>query len=346
MIPPPQVALVLLLVGPGQGVERRAYPRRPPGPAGLQGLLQGLDINLLDSKFLGLGYVRQDLVEELCSRATLQLVREGEQRAKKELMGGGLVAGLEAQVEDKCQDLLLEGEKACSGVLDMVNTRFTALEGDTKEEAEEQCVKAQELTVEMVKQGAAAAYENSAGLGRELAGTEFRRQVEVEKNRGERMFQEEVERNRAIAEKELRRRVEEGRLLGEEEFKREVTKGKEEGEREYLRTVEEERRKGEELLAQEVAKGREEGEEVFQREVAKGRAEAERLFAEREAQGREDGERICSEMITVACQNATEATDSFDFCEEFFFFTDDLGDERRRKRQEHHLYGNFYNKFH
>jgi len=51
-------------------------------------------------------------------------------------------------------------------------------------------------------------------------------------------------------------------------------------------------------------------------------------------------------MINVACQNATEGTDSFDFCEEFFFFTDDLGEDRRRKRQNDRLYGSFYNKFH
>ena len=55
---------------------------------------------------------------------------------------------------------------------------------------------------------------------------------------------------------------------------------------------------------------------------------------------------MCTEMITVACQNVTLGSASDDFCEEFFFFTAPLDDEdfRRLKRQEDHLYGSFYKK--
>ena len=305
-------------------------------------------------------------MEELCTRATLQLVREGEQRAQRELSGGGLVAGFTNQVTDKCSQLVGEGEKACQGVLDMVSTRFDSLKDDTVKEAETQCENAKELTLGMVKKGAEAAFKSSAELGTQLARTEFLRQVEVEKNRGERMFQEEVEKNRGLAEAELRRRVREGKELGEKEFLEQVRAGKEEGERQYQQTILEERAKAEQILKDTVEAGRAEAEVIFAREVAKGREEAERLYAERALEGREKGEKICSEMINVAChvhifylvniwcifminvacQNATEGTDSFDFCEEFFFFTDDLGEDRRRKRQNDRLYGSFYNKFH
>ena len=343
--------LLLLLVhgGGGQRRPRRQRPTRPQQPptgAGLNRILQGVELNILDSKFLGLGYVREDLVEELCTRATLQLVREGEQRAQRELSGGGLVAGFTNQVSDKCSQLVVEGEKACNQVLDMVSTRFNSLKDDTVKEADAQCENAKELTVGMVKKGAEAAFMSSAELGMQLARTEFLRQVEVEKNRGERMFQEEVEKNRGLAEAELRRRVQEGKELGEKEFLEQVRAGKEEGERRYQQTILDERAKAEKILKDTVEAGRAEAEVIFAQEVAKGRAEAERLYAERALEGREKGEKICSEMINVACQNATEGTDSFDFCEEFFFFTDDLGDERRRKRQNDRLYGSFYNKFH
>jgi len=222
--------LLLLLVhgGGGQRRPRRQRPTRPQQAAaggGLNRILQGVELNILDSKFLGLGYVREDLVEELCTRATLQLVREGEQRAQRELSGGGLVAGFTNQVNDKCSQLVGEGEKACNLVLDMVSTRFDNLKDDTVKEADTQCENAQELTVGMVKKGAEAAFNSSAGLGMQLARTEFLRQVEVEKNRGERMFQEEVEKNRGLAEAELRRRVKEGKELGEKEFLEQVRAG-------------------------------------------------------------------------------------------------------------------------
>ena len=62
-------------------------------------------------------------------------------------------------------------------------------------------------------------------------------------------------------------------------------------------------------------------------------------------QNQEEGEKMCTEMITVACQNVTVGSESDDFCEEFFFFTTALDDERLRlKRQNHHLYGSFYDK--
>ena len=46
----------------------------------IDGLLNGVELTLLDSKAIALGFVRQSLVEELCNRATTQLVRQGVQR--------------------------------------------------------------------------------------------------------------------------------------------------------------------------------------------------------------------------------------------------------------------------
>ena len=43
-------------------------------------LLAGLDINLLDVKMIALGYVRPQLVDSLCQRATNTLIVEGEKR--------------------------------------------------------------------------------------------------------------------------------------------------------------------------------------------------------------------------------------------------------------------------
>ena len=51
----------------------------------LGGILQGVQLNVLDAKFIGLGFVREDLVGELCSRATNQLLEEGESRAQEQV---------------------------------------------------------------------------------------------------------------------------------------------------------------------------------------------------------------------------------------------------------------------
>ena len=42
--------------------------------------LECLELNLLDAKLIGLGYVRGDLVRELCARSTQALIREEIQR--------------------------------------------------------------------------------------------------------------------------------------------------------------------------------------------------------------------------------------------------------------------------
>ena len=47
---------------------------------GIGGLLEGVELNLLDAKLIGLGYVREDLVRQLCHQATQQLIWEGVQR--------------------------------------------------------------------------------------------------------------------------------------------------------------------------------------------------------------------------------------------------------------------------
>ena len=78
--------------------EQIYFSRRPINPVkGGQGgggggggdllgsLLQGVQLNVLDAKFIGLGFVREDLVGELCTRATNQLLEEGESRAQEQV---------------------------------------------------------------------------------------------------------------------------------------------------------------------------------------------------------------------------------------------------------------------
>ena len=94
-----------------------------------------------------------------------------------------------------------------------------------------------------------------------------------------------------------------------------------------------------------VAEERAKAEKVFQDRVAEERAKAEVEFNKRVAEGRIEGEKMCTEMITVACQNVTLGSASDEFCEEFFFFTAPIDDDERRiKRQNDHLYGSFYQK--
>ena len=54
---------------------------------------------------------------------------------------------------------------------------------------------------------------------------------------------------------------------------------------------------------------------VFQERVAEEKAKAEIEFNKRVAEGREEGEKMCTEMITVACQNVTLGSSSDEFCE-------------------------------
>jgi len=297
----------------------------------------------LDSKFIALGYVRKELVDELCYKATMQLVREGQRFANNQLNGqNGLVSNITTMVSQRCAGLIDEAETACNGVIGMVVRRAEEAEKELEIEGEKQCESTKEQTVAMVKLGVERSFNESAQLGRRLAETEFNRQVEQQKNKGERKFHEEVEKNRGLAEKELRDKVAEGRVTAEETLKREVEKGKVEAERVYQETIEREREKAEKILTDTVTEKRAEAEVVFAERVAAGREEAEKLYRERAREGELEGERLCTEMITVACQNSTPFTNSEDFCLDFLFFTSDL--DERKKREHSHLYGSFYEK--
>ena len=48
-------------------------PSNSGGGGDLSDLLDGVELNLLDSKLIGIGFVREELVEEVCLRATRQL---------------------------------------------------------------------------------------------------------------------------------------------------------------------------------------------------------------------------------------------------------------------------------
>lgn len=309
---------------------------------GLGDLLDGIELNLLDAKLIGLGFVREDLVKELCGKATQQVVREGVRRIQSE--AGTAIANLSSTVDARCKMLITEGEVACGQVMGMITQRFDTITQEVVREGEEQCQKSQKLVVEMIKKGAKSAFESQLELGKQLAEAEFRKQVEQQKNRGERMFQEEIEKNRVIGEKELRRRIEEGRGLAENNFTQEVKLGKEKAEEEYQQTIVDERARAEAIFQKRVAEERAQAEKVFQDRVAKGREEAEKAFREEKSKAEIEGEKRCTEMINIACQNVTVGSESDDFCEEFFFFTGDLDDGKRIKRQNHHLYGSFYDK--
>merc|ERR1711892_1250175 len=313
------------------------------GGGGFGDLLEGVELNLLDAKLIGLGYVREDLVQELCARATQALIREGVQRAQSEAQTQ--IQNLTATVDARCADLVNEADSACSQVIGQITDRFNTLTEEVILEGEKQCDNTKQLTVEMVKKGAQSSYDMQLELGRQVAENEFQKKVEQQKNRGERMFKEEVEKHRGIAEEELRRRIEEGRQFAERNFTQELENGKLEAERQYQETIDTERAKAEVEFQARVAEEREKAEKVFDDRVAEGRAEAEKQFKDASLKGQEEGEKMCTEMITVACQNVTLGSESDDFCEEFFFFTTELDDDelgRRLKRQDHHLYGSFY----
>ena len=55
----------------GSMARDRNYPSRPSSSGGdLGDLLDGVELNLLDSKLVGFGFVREELVNEVCIRAT------------------------------------------------------------------------------------------------------------------------------------------------------------------------------------------------------------------------------------------------------------------------------------
>ena len=304
-------------------------------------LLDGVELTLLDSKLVGLGFVREDLVRQLCERATVGLIRDGEGRATEEI--STITNQLTSMVDERCSDLVVEGGQACAQVLGQIQQRFDSVVAEALVQGEEQCTATKKLTVEMVRKGAEQAFIGQRGLGEMLAMTEFRRAVEEQRVRGEQLFQKNLEVQREMGEEEFKRQLEEGRKQGERNFTVLVEEGRVEAEKEYASVIGEEKAKAEGIYNETVAKEREKADKLFNEMVEKGREEAEKQFNDAVAEGREEGEKMCTDMISVACTNVTEGTDSDDFCLDFFFFTSDLDGERRRKRGDsNHLYGDFY----
>lgn len=331
---------------PSGGYQRPSggYGGQGGGQGGLGNLLDGVQLNLLDAKLIGLGYVREDLVKQLCHTATQQLIREGVNRVRRE--SGSLVSNLTGLVDQRCSQLVNEGNRLCTDVMGQINSRFNLLTDEVTIEVKRQCDSTKVAAADMVKSAAKRTFDGQLELGRQLAEAEFMRQVAEQKVRGERMFQEEVEKGRQEADQELRRRVREGRALAETNFTRLLAEGRDEAERQYQNRIQEERDKGEKIFQDTVAEERAKAEKVFQETVDSEKAKAEIEFKKRVTDGQIEGEKMCTEMITVACQNVTLGSASDEFCEEFFFFTAPLDDEdfRRLKRQDDHLYGSFYKK--
>merc|ERR1711892_294968 len=119
------------------------------GGGGFGDLLKGVELNLLDAKLIGLGYVREDLVQELCARATQALIREVVQRAQSEAQTQ--IQNLTATVDARCADLVNEADSACSQVIGQITDRFNTLTEEVIVEGEKQCDNTKQLTVEMVK---------------------------------------------------------------------------------------------------------------------------------------------------------------------------------------------------
>jgi hypothetical protein len=261
---PGRLLLVLLLGLVG------ARQERPTGQGdmarGINGILQGIQPNVLDAKLISVGYVREDLVGELCARATAQLVAEGEGAARQQV--DEVQRQVTELVDRRCAGLVVEGDTVCLQLLQQVQERFGAVVGEAMVEGDRQCEAAQRLTVDMVVAGAAEAYRGQRDLGLQLAEAEFLRQVGEESARGERMFQEEVERQREEGEVEFRRRLQDGRRLAEGNLTQAVAEGRAEGERQYAATIREERAKAEIVYQETVDRERAQAEEVFQEQVA------------------------------------------------------------------------------
>ena len=151
-------------------------------------------------------------------------------------------------VDQRCSDLVNEGNKLCGQVMGEINRRFGDLTNEVTIEVRRQCDTTKQAASRMVKDAAKRTFDGQLDLGRQLAEAEFMRQVAEQKIRGERMFQEEVEKGRQEAEKELRRRVREGRAIAEQNFTRLLEEGRQEAERQYQQTIQEERDKGEKIF--------------------------------------------------------------------------------------------------
>lgn len=74
------LCIVPLLSARQQGYNGNSGGGSSGGGIGIGNLLEGVQLNLLDAKLIGLGYVREDLVRQLCHQATQQLIWEGVRR--------------------------------------------------------------------------------------------------------------------------------------------------------------------------------------------------------------------------------------------------------------------------
>jgi hypothetical protein len=64
----------------GQYGGRGQQAQATGGGAGFGDLLGGVELNLLDAKLIGLGYVREELIRELCAKANQAVIKERVQR--------------------------------------------------------------------------------------------------------------------------------------------------------------------------------------------------------------------------------------------------------------------------
>jgi len=283
-------------------------------------ILSTLDLNLLDLKAIGLGYIRPGLVDTLCTRATNALISEGNTRARDEI--NTLQSNLTSIADKRCSELVGEAEGICSTLIAEILTRYNNLLAEATGELETQCDGIKGTTVDGVRSGANETYQMVAEVSRMLAEETFKRTVAEGLNQGEKDFQEAVEEGRKDGEEVLRKMVAEGRADAERQLAEGRIKAKEEGEAELAKQVAEGRAEAEKTFQARVAEERAQAQELFDREAAREREKADEMFDEMVAQGRVEGEGTCGEMIALACKNVTEGTASDDFCLDFCFFSD------------------------
>ena len=81
-------------------------------------------------------------------------------------------------VDQRCQELITEGNDACNAVLGQITDRYNDIAVQATIEGNRQCDDTKRLTVEMVRRGAKSAFDSQLELGSQLAEAMFKEQFQ------------------------------------------------------------------------------------------------------------------------------------------------------------------------
>ena len=81
-------------------------------------------------------------------------------------------------MDQRCQELIGEGNDACNNVLGQITDRYNEIAEGATIEGNRMCEETKRLTVEMVRRGAESAFDSQLELGKQLAEAMFKEQVE------------------------------------------------------------------------------------------------------------------------------------------------------------------------